>query len=351
MEVFTASSLRVHLLRLATLVLAASSLLAIAVPAHAEDLGLAAAPAANGGVDNTRSRFTYQVQPGQSLNDQFFVKNTGTQPQTVTVYATDAFNSDAGEFALLDTGAPPVDAGSWVTFGSTPTQFVLQPDESKILDFTVNVPADAAPGDHAGGIVLSAMTDSGQVRLDRRVATRMYVRVAGELQGLLNLSNIASSYAPSWNPFDGTLDLTFTLKNTGNVAMGANAVVTTATIFGIPVRGSEKIEVPELLPGTSRSVTMSLTGVGQWVYLLSTIDLAGVVDQDAYQSVTLPMLTRDAVTWVVPWAFLLLALIAAAVWFILRQRKRINAKRLQEWQEYEALQRGEPSPTPEQSAP
>lgn len=330
---------RTYFPRLSAFLLLIAALLGSAVPAFADDLGLAAAPATNGGVDGSRSRFSYQVEPGQTLNDQFFVKNTGTAPQTVTVYGTDAFNSDAGEYALLDTGAAPVDVGSWVSFDGVETAFTLAPDESRVLPFTVTVPADARPGDHAGGMVVSAMSDSGQVRLDRRVATRMYARVAGELQPLLSLSDVSTNYTPSWNPFDGTLDVSFTLNNTGNVALGANSVISVATVFGIPVRGIEKAEIPELLPGTSRSVTISLGGVGQWIYLGSDIKLAGTVGSDAYQPTVLPSLSRSVTTWVMPWALLVVVLIAAGTWWFLKVRARLNAKRLEEWRAYEDLQR------------
>lgn len=328
------AQLLVPILALAGAVIAAS-------PAAAEDFGLSAAPAANGGVDGSRSRYSYQVDPGQSLNDEFFVKNTGSSPQAVSVYATDAFNTAAGDFSLLDTGVAPVGAGSWVSFGGTETSFTLQPNEARVIPFTVSVPADAPPGDHAGGMVVSAVTESGQVRLDRRVATRMYLRVSGELQPLLNVSEVSSTYSPSLNPFDGTLDVTFTLSNTGNVALGAKSVVSVSTIFGIPVRPDEKVEIPELLPGTSRSVSLSLTGVGQWVYLGSTIKLAGTVADDAAQPGVLPNLNRDSTAWTVPWALIALLVLGVSLWWSMRLRAARNARRLQEWREYEELQRRE----------
>ena len=96
--------------------------------------------------------------------------------------STDAFNDDAGEFALLETSVAPVDIGAWVTFenGANRLQFDLAPGESRLVPFTVSIPAEATPGDHAGGIAASVQSPSGQVTLDRRLGTRMYLRVSGE---------------------------------------------------------------------------------------------------------------------------------------------------------------------------
>ena len=139
-----------------------------------ETLSISAAPASGGEIDETRSRFSYQLDPGQSVSDEYFIQNSGSVDQKIIVYATDAFNSENGDFALLDTAEAPTDVGTWIAFdgGVSRVEFTLQAGESKIVGFTLAVPAEASPGDHAGGIVVSAQSEAGQVTLDRRIATR-----------------------------------------------------------------------------------------------------------------------------------------------------------------------------------
>ena len=309
--------------------------------AHAEDqLSISSAPAADGTIDKERSRFSYQADPGQSLTDEYFVQNSGTTPQAISVYATDAFNSEDGNYALLDTGEVPVDVGTWVTFdgGAQRVDLTLAPGETRILPFSVNVPADATPGDHAGGIVVSALTDSGQVKLDRRIATRLYVRVKGELQALMTIGSIQANYDPSWNPFGGTVNMVFTLTNNGNVSLGANTLSRVTGIFGIPFSGDNRVAIPELLPGTSRTVSLPIEGVGQWMLLTASVDLIGTIDEDAINPGPLPKAKRDVMIFATPWVLLALIVIVVVAFFALRGKRRRDRKRAEEWLEYAAAE-------------
>jgi dihydroorotate dehydrogenase (fumarate) len=200
----------------------------------------------------------------------------------------------------------------------------------------VNVPADATPGDHAGGIVVSAVTDSGQVKLDRRIATRLYVRVKGELQALMTLGSLSANYEPSWNPFGGRVNMVFTLTNSGNVSLGAKTASQVTGIFGIPFSSVSNLDVPELLPGTSRTVTIPIEGVGQWMFLSASVDLVGSIDDDAINPGPIPTAKRDVMIFATPWAAIGLLILGMILFFWLRAKRRRDAIRAQEWLEYAA---------------
>jgi len=235
-----------------SLTLAATVTVLTPLAAHADDTdGIGGAPATDGQLDS-RSRFSYELSPGQNIQDQYMVENTGSTAQQVTVFATDAYNTKEGDFALLATSRTPSDAGGWLVFsnGQKKMTIDLAAGASQLLNFTVTVPADARPGDHAAGIVISAPTVQGQVLIDRRVATRMYVRVAGALQPALTVSSISSRYNYTLNPLAGSTTITITLRNSGNVALGAN-LVTCSTRWPVSffpaVRGSSATPFPVLL--------------------------------------------------------------------------------------------------------
>ncbi|POH66197.1 MULTISPECIES: WxL protein peptidoglycan domain-containing protein [Cryobacterium] len=298
--------------------------------------GIAAAPAANGSVDQSRSRFSYQVEPGQQISDEYLVRNSGTTAQSVTVYATDAFNAEDGSYSLLEGDAEPVDAGNWVAFdgGVDTVQVDLAPGASQIIPFTVTVPADAVPGDHAGGIIVSALSPAGQVSVDRRVAIRLYARVKGELQPGLTISSIVSSYRGELNPFAGETSLTISLQNTGNVSLGANTVAQVRGIFGIPLSGLTKIKIPEMLPGSSRTVTLVVPGVGPWVYLNPQVSLAATVDPDALEAGVLPTAERSSDMFVVPWAFVILLVLIGFTLLVVRLGRSRDSARATAWIAY-----------------
>lgn len=317
----------------------ALSALIASAPARAEDaapveeIGISAQPVADDGP--IRTRFDYTIGPGQSLEDAYTVTNRSTGPQTFTVYATDAFNTDEGAFGLLETGVAPTDAGAWVSFsGASSVQLTLQPDESTTIPFTVRAPDDATPGDHAGGIVASVQSPDGQVLVDRRLGTRLYARVPGELQPNLSIAGISSSYTPSLNPFAGETTVTFTVRNAGNVALAGDLKAEVRGLFGIGLSAPVEQEVSEMLPGSTRTVTATIAGVGQWIYLNPVVTVYPKVDDTAPNPGPLPSVTRDTVLFVVPWLLVAIIVLGLLVWGGIRLSRRRNDARAKEWMEY-----------------
>ncbi|WP_438353958.1 hypothetical protein [Microbacterium sp. CJ88] len=321
---------------------AALAVLTPASPAVAADdpttVGVATRPAGADGRPDGRTRLNYSADPGQTIADQVLVGNTGTQRQDFTVYATDAFNSGDGSFALLPTAETPTQVGAWVTFadGSNRLQFSLEPNEARLVPFTMVLPADVTPGDHAGGLVASVLEAGAQVSVDRRVATPIYTRVSGELQPRLTISSFDAVYQGDWwNPFGGTVKILYTVDNPGNVALSANLDATTVTWFGIPATGTRGGSIPNLLPGNSGTYEFTLDGVGQWGYLNPAVRLQPFVDSpDASQQLNVSTVSRDSVVIAVPWMLLILLVLAAGVYLYIRWRRRRDEVRTQEWIEY-----------------
>jgi hypothetical protein len=310
--------------------------LGVSQVSHAEDTtSIAGAPSKNGAIDPTRSRLSYQVEPGQVISDEYIVINSGTSAAQVTLLATDAYNASDGTFALLLTAATPKDVGTWVNFSGAPTaSFTLAAGEKRVVPFAINVPADASPGDHAGGLVVSSITDGDKVKIDRRVATRLYLRVKGDIQALLTISSVDAEYAPSLNPFDGRVNMTFTISNTGNVALGGQAATVVTGLFGIPLTNTDHAEIPELLPGNSRTMTITANGVGQWIVLNPTMTVTATVDDGAIKPSTLPSAQRSAVVFAMPWTLLLILLIGGGIYVYRRWRHRRNIKLSEAWSAY-----------------
>jgi hypothetical protein len=317
-----------------------------AAPAHADDTdGISGAPADATGSDD-RSRLSYQASPGQHIDDFYVVRNTGSTDQVLVLFATDAFNTDDGSYGLLDTDATPVDGGTWVTFaGGVPKLSIpLAPGGSQLVPFAVDVPADAAPGDHAAGMVISTQSANGTILVDRRVATRLYVRVPGDLQPALTISSISTAYEAKPNPFAGDLTVTYTVKNSGNVALGASVIVGTKALFGIEAATSVRTEMSEILPGNTRTFSQVLTGVGQWGYLNPYVQMAPSVDPDAMNPGPLNEVARDTSIFITPWWLIVIVLLVAVVVLFRRLRARRDEKNAQAWVAYteaEALRKSQ----------
>lgn len=316
--------------------LAATTLLLGASAAHADDIdGFSGAPADEAAKDG-RSRFSYQVAPGQQLEDRYLVRNTGTTAQTMTVFATDAFNTEAGDYALLSTDEVPSEAGAWITFagGASKVELTLAPGTAEIVPFYLSVPADAGPGDHAGGLVISSVSSDGQVLVDRRVATRLYIRVPGDLQPGLTVSDFRTEYTTSLNPLQGETTVSFTVRNSGNVALSADMYTGVKTYLGIAASERLHDDIPELLPGSTREITTVIPGVAQLGYLDAYLQLMPKVDPGALNPGGLTAVERDGVMFAMPWWLLIALVIAGAVVLFLRLRARNDERRAAEWIEF-----------------
>ncbi|OJU44079.1 MAG: hypothetical protein BGN98_12760 [Microbacterium sp. 69-7] len=302
------------------------------------DVGVATRPAGPDGRPDNRARFSYTADPGQSVTDQVYVGNTGTERQDFTVVATDALNGPDGAFNLLPTAETPSGLGSWVTFenGQNRIQFSLEPQEVRLLTFAVAFPADATPGDHVGGIVASVVQEGQQVNLDRRVATAVFARVSGDLQPRLTLASFDATFQGDWwNLFGGTLKVLYTVNNPGNVALAANLTMSTATWFGIPAAGDQGGSTPVLLPGNSATYEFDINGVGQWGYLNPSARLQPFADTtDVSQQVLVTPVSRDTVVVALPWTLLIAAAVVTAIVLLLRWRRRRDEARAQEWIAY-----------------
>ncbi|WP_411720577.1 hypothetical protein [Mycetocola sp.] len=307
--------------------------------ARADDtIGISGVPAgADGNADN-RSRFSYSADPGQQVTDNYLVRNTGTLVQSFTILATDAFNDDEGAYALLETGAVAKDVGTWVRFenGMDRLQFDLKSGESRVVPFTVDIPAQAGPGDHAGGILASVVTPGEQVNVDRRLGTRLYVRVSGDIQAGLTIGGVGSQYVGDWwNPFAGAVRMSYTVENTGNIVLASNISVGARTWFGIPAGGEQGDGIPELLPGSTRTFETDLPGIASVGYLNPWVTLNPFVEgDDETKRMPVPATTRDTVLIAPPW-ILVIALVLVALFFVYRRwRRQVDAKRAAVWIEY-----------------
>ncbi|GAA1528754.1 hypothetical protein GCM10009827_052470 [Dactylosporangium maewongense] len=308
---------------LLVLAVAASVLVAPAPAGAREGDGLrwAVTPSGPEG-PNGRAAYDFEAKPGDVITDMVGVSNLSDAPITFTVYSTDAFTAPDGAFALLTGTTQPNDIGSWTDL--TPKSYTVQPKKRADIAFTLRVPTNATPGDHAGGIVASVIErqtnpQGQQVNVDRRIAARMYLRVAGPVQPLVQVSSLNVVYGSPALPFGtGDLVVTYRLKNAGNVRVHGTAKVRASGLLGVSLGESEEITVPEMLPGAELSVQKRIPGVMS----LGRLTAAVTVNAEAKEG-RLPIASRSAAVWASPWGLVgLLVLVLGAVALVVRWRLR-----------------------------
>ncbi|MDU0293626.1 WxL protein peptidoglycan domain-containing protein [Saccharothrix longispora] len=285
------------------------------------------APASTSGPDG-RAGFDYVVEPGMRYDDHLAVRNLGEGDITLDLYAGDAVNTGTGGFDLLARDEASTVVGDWVTVSSP--QVVVPARDTVVVPFSVTVPADAEPGDHVGGLVAAATTGGDTpVEVERRVGSRLYVRVAGPIDATVRIDAVTPSYRGTPNPAGtGEVDVTYTVVNDGNLRLSLLPSVGVSGLFGLGRRSTTGEVLPELLPGNAVTLTQTLTGV----WPLGPLDIRVTADPvtSATQSLggTVAPATADATLWAVPWtALVALASFLGIVIALWRVRRKIRALR------------------------
>jgi hypothetical protein len=259
-----------------------------------------------------RNYFVYDLKPGSEVTDHVRINNLGTTALTFDVYGTDAFTTTDGAFALLPASQTPTDVGSWITLAER--RYQVPAGGHLDIPFRLAVPANATPGDHAGGVI-SAVTevrtdaDGQRVNVDRRIAARVYLRVTGDLNPSVTVDTLKVAYDNPVNPLDGgAATVVYQVRNTGNVRISGTGEVAVTGPFGWRLARTDPAELPELLPGAAITVTERITGLPPALRLTARVTLATRTADTA-----LPEVTRSAAVWAPPWVLLAL-LIALGGW-------------------------------------
>lgn len=289
-----------------------------------ESWALTPVQSTDGDGSGNRSEFAYDAEPGTVIKDVVSVFNLGNVPEDFQVYATDAFNTDAGGFDILPGDEPPADVGAWIDI--TQHGVTLQPGQQANIPITITVPLDARPGDHAGAIVASSPTTGGDdagntVQLDRRTGSRVYIRVNGPLTAELAVTNVSSHWDKSINPLGGTVQVTYTIENHGNLRLGGTATASAAGPLGVGETRLDLPDIPELLPGAKITLTAAVHDAPELFFGRVTVRVTptggGGVSTSASQ-------VTDT-SFVPPIAVLLLLLLLVLLLLVWRQIRRRRA--------------------------
>jgi hypothetical protein len=280
---------------------------------------------------DTRKTFNYtNLKPGVVVHDYVAVTNFSPTPVTFEMHAADALNDQAGDFSLLAADQKSKDLGTWVSFAKD--SVVLQPNERANLAFTVTVPSGATPGDHAGGIIASTLfaatnAQGLKVNVDRRVAVPLFIRVSGPLHPGLTIESVSTRYHGTYNPFgSGSLDVTYTVHNTGNERLNLSQDVRVTGFFGFTLARAHAKTLTDLLPGATYQATLHLNHV--FPAGLMKLHIDGVPSEPAGMPIgqTTPENVAFGVSmWATPW--LLLLFVVGLVggffggWWLVRSRR------------------------------
>lgn len=249
-----------------------------AVPVHAQDspanddpatevtpeeVGFAVQPSGPDG-PGSRDWFTYTLDPGAVFGDTVAISNLSDEPIRFVIYPTDAVSVvDVGGFAALKDTETPVDVGTWIQLAAS--EYTVPPGQRIDVPFSITVPEDAEPGDHAGAI-LAVDADEGNLDpnsapdgitfdVRHRMGARVYVRVGGPVDPALRIDELGVARD------GGAATVTWDVRNTGNLRLSPTAQVRITGLFGRTIRTVPVQQLPELLPGANYAGASIVSGL------------------------------------------------------------------------------------------
>ncbi|MFG6477188.1 WxL protein peptidoglycan domain-containing protein [Microbacterium sp. P06] len=290
---------------------------AVATTAEEPTVTWSVAPADENGPDG-RSSVDLALDPGTSTTESLAVRNFSEQEVTFALTAADGYYTSTGRFNMLAASDESIDAGTWI---SVEPALTLAAGETRVVPYTITVPANATPGDHAAGIAASVRTtsadaDGTQVGVDSRVGFRVSTRVTGDLAPALEVSDVRADYRPSWSLFaPGRVAVSYVATNTGNTTLAVSDTL-----------GETASEQGNLLPGEKRNV--SIAEIPAWPLGLLFFDLA-VDGSVPGETLTATPYTQSLVVWAIPWLYLLAAVGVFLILFAIFTGRRRNKRRFE----------------------
>ena len=264
-----------------------------------------------------RAIFTPLLSAGIPEQDAVAVENLTTTTLSLYLYASDGYTDEQGSFALEPNFKPKVKMGKWIHLPVTAV--TLPPKSGDVVHFTYNPPANAAPGDYAGGIVAEEehgpVNKKGHVHVQvlKAVGIAVLGRVNGPLTPNLAVTHVTvTTTSPLVSQFGGPVDatVTYSVSNTGNETVKPAVTVSLSPLIG----GAHKVHVqmPKILPGSTVTFRHLFTSVVPFVVLSATVTAKadGVTATGSGKAV------------VIPWALVAIVVVLIVLFFVIRRRRR-----------------------------
>jgi len=227
-------------------------------------LGVFAQSNNSAGIGITPATIEEPADPGQQLTEQVQVTNLSGSRQVYYLYVRDISGVSGGGtpvFADENLERTGFELSSWVSLGVT--ELDLQPGESQLFDILIDVPDNATPGSHFGGIFVSMepprMRSIGAA-VAYEVANIISIRVAGDAVEKADIRQFSTDNFVYSEP---SVEFTARVENSGTVLVRPIGPLEITDMFGREVAQlTFNAQRAGVFPGTERDFRITWEGEG-----------------------------------------------------------------------------------------
>jgi len=196
-------------------------------------------------------RVEHQVKAGTNETNVIEIRNEGTEPARIAVHAEDWTMDRKGNVSFSPAGGDPCSCAKWIQLN--PTDFRLDPGQTRQVRYSLSVPAEARDGGYRAAISLEGMPPPQEgvakkrMTLNGRIVVMAYATVGSpEIRAQFQDFQITAA--------NKAISFKLTLANQGDVHFRLKkSWITLKNSKGEEVG---RVEVPDIpvLPGATREL-------------------------------------------------------------------------------------------------
>lgn len=183
-------------------------------------------------------KLTYTVRAGTQLSDTLYIDNLSTtQPLNLKLSVVDFKpQGETGAPKLLQSSDQPQTPWSLKPYLVLPDYVTIDPGKSKLVPFTIKIPASLGAGSYYSAVEYNALTSSAgqKVNVAASSATLMFVTVPGNTTEQLSMVQFGAEQNGKFKGIFSKSPSTFgyRLKNEGNIDESPAGSIVVKNIFG-----------------------------------------------------------------------------------------------------------------------
>ncbi len=306
------------------ILVASTLLLGFAIPAYAQTGGTEESKIVVSGSADETGNLSVDLygNPGDTLNSTTKVTNLSEETLKIKTELFDFIvESESGVPTFVESGSSIWSMSKWIGVAEEYQEFLLEPNESKDVPFTIDIPQDATPGGHYTSILFTPVIVEEEVvgpLVEHKLGTYVKLTVSGDIKESAEITEFSAPFFSEYGP----IPLTLKILNDGNTHIPVSGTVTIKNTLGNEV--AEWIIKPaNIFPTAVRLWETEWKGTWRFGIYKAEVELAYGVDD-------LP-LSSEVYFWVIPWKVVIAVLVVVILLIIVgynKDKKKTELKKV-----------------------